>query len=378
MALEKRTATADDLAKDTSTPFRVALESLGAEFALYDGVLWADHFGDIAREYRSQREDVGVFDASPIVKWRVRGRDASVAVQRFHTNCVAQMEIGRVRYGALCDQEGLVIDDGMVFRLSEQEFWLMTNKNCHAPHFASATSDLDEVSIEDITRSLPHLMLQGPRSRDALAAVSDANLDALEYFWIHPKPVRVAGIPVWVSRTGVSGELGYEIFCAPEDAAVLLKGLVDHTSAVPYGAHVVETSRIECGVIVTGTDYIPHSYTPFDLGLGRLVAFDQDFIGRRALAQRGEGSRWCVATLQLPTEELPAYGTPLIRDGAPVGTLTSPTVSPIAGPIALAVIEADLASPGTPLQVGAGSDRVEATVRDTHPAYDPGKLRRRA
>jgi len=360
------------------TPFHDVMVELGAEFTELFGSLWPDHFGDVDAEYRAQREAFGVMDASPINKWEFRGPDATAAAQRVHTNNIVGAAIGQVRYGAFCDADGRTIDDGTVFKLADDHLWVMTNKDTRAEHFADATKDLD-VQIESITEHLPHLFFQGPGSRDALGALTDVDLSKLGWFRFLPEQVTVAGIPVWLSRTGVSGELGYEFFCRPEDAPDLLRNVVRETGARPYGLTAIETVRIESGVIVTDTDYPEHTYTPYDLSLDHLVDLRREFLGRDALASRGPDARTHrMTTLRLESDELPAYGTAVTRDGKQVGTLTSPTLSPIAGPIALAIIEAPLAVPGTRLDVTTDDGQIAAVVHESHPAYDPEKKRPRS
>lgn len=360
------------------TPFHDVMAELGAEFTELFGSLWPDHFGDVDAEYRAQREGVGVFDASPINKWEFRGRDAVAAAQRVHTNNIIGAAVGQVRYGAFCDAEGRMIDDGTVFKLADDHVWVMTNKDTRAEHFAEATSDLD-VQIEYITADLPHLFFQGPGSRDALAAITDADLGRLGWFRFLPEQVTVAGVPVWLSRTGVSGELGYELFCRPDVAPDLLRGVLRETGARPYGLTAIESVRIESGIIVTDTDYPEHTYTPYDLSFDHLVDLRREFLGRDVLAAlEPQPRRYRMTTLRLDTEELPEYGTPVTRDGDQVGTLTSPTMSPYAGPIALAIVEGPLATPGTRLEVSNGASSLGGVVHDSHPAYDPDKKRPRS
>lgn len=359
------------------TPFHDVMSEAGAEFTELFGALWPDHFGDLEAEYRAQREDVGVFDASPINKWEFRGRDAVVAAQRVHTNNIIGSDFGQVRYGAFCDDAGRMIDDGMVFKVSPELVWVMTNKNTRAEHFASSTSDLD-VEISYITPQLPHLFFQGPRSRDALAPITDADLSKLRYFRFLPEPVAVAGVPVWLSRTGVSGELGYELFCRPDDAPELLRRLLKKTGARPYGLSGIEPVRIEAGMIATDIDYPEHTYTPYDFSFDRLVDLGQEFVGRDALATlSSESPAFRFTTLRLDSKDLPEYRSDILHSGTTVGMLTSPTVSPHAGPIALAVVSTPLAVPGTRLEIADGPVTCGATVHTCHPAYDPEKRRPR-
>lgn len=360
------------------TAFHEATAALGAEYTELFGSLWPDHYGDVDAEYRAQRHGVAVMDASPINKWEFRGPDATAAAQRVHTNNVAGAAVGQVRYGAFCDDDGRMIDDGTVFKLAPDHLWVMTNKNSRAEHFAKATSDLD-VEITDITDELPHLFFQGPASREALSAITDVDLSALGWFRFLPEQVEVAGVPVWLSRTGVSGERGYEFFCRPDVATELLNNLIRETDARPYGLAAIETVRIESGIIVTDTDYPEHVYTPYDVSFDRLVDLRREFIGREVLATLEPAQRrHKMVTLSLDGDDLPDYGSALTHGGKIVGTLTSPTNSPIFGPIGLAILEAPLAEPGARVDVISRGETFGAVVHENFPAFDPEKKRPRS
>jgi glycine cleavage system aminomethyltransferase T len=161
-------------AESIRSPFYEIAASLGATFMEEGGWYWTESFGDAAAEYRGVREDLGVWDVSPLNKWEFRGPDALEAAQRLHTGNVLGLEVGQVRYGAFCDSEGLMVDDGTVFRL-EDRVWVMTNGSEHAEHFAETTSGLD-VEIEPVTMKMPHLGLQGPRAREAIAPICEADI----------------------------------------------------------------------------------------------------------------------------------------------------------------------------------------------------------
>ncbi len=142
--------------------------AMGATFMEDGGWFWTESFGDMDAEYRAVREDIGVWDVSPLNKWDFRGPDALEAAARLHTNGARGLKAGQVHYGAFCDADGLMVDDGTVFRFSDDHVWVMTNDRDHEEHFADVAHGLD-VHIEYIGRELPHLGLQGPSSPDALA-----------------------------------------------------------------------------------------------------------------------------------------------------------------------------------------------------------------
>jgi aminomethyltransferase len=358
------------------SPFYEPAAALGATFMEEGGWYWIDDFGDTDGEYRAVREDLGVWDVSPLNKWEFRGPDALAAAQRVHSNDILGLDVGQVRYGALCDEDGLMIDDGTVYRLADR-VWVMTNGSGHAEHFAQSSSGLD-VEIEAVTRSMPHLGLQGPRAREALAPVCAADLDGLKYFRFIPEPTTVGGVPCVVSRTGFGGELGYELFCRPEHAIDLWDVVVTQLQARPYGVGIVETLRVEAGLVVLDYDYEAHQRTPFDLSFDKMVAVGKrDFIGSRALATVAADPPKRFKTLVLDGDELPEYGAEVTVGGRPVGTLTSPAPSPPFGLLGLAVLDAAVAVDGTSVDVALGEGSVSATVAQLA-IYDPQKARPRA
>jgi aminomethyltransferase len=358
------------------TAFHDVIAPTAAGFMEEAGWWWVTGFGDPDGEYRAVREGVGVWDVSPLNKWEFRGADALEAAQRIHSNDILGMEVGQVRYGAFLDEDGLLVDDGTVFNHGDDHLWVCTNGLERQDYFADATKGLD-VSIAYIAPDLPHLQVQGPRSRDLLQGLTDADLGSLRYFRFLPDQVKVGGVPAWLSRTGFSGELGYELFIRPDQAEALWD-VITGAGAVPYGVDVVEPLRIEVGMIVTDYDYEAHQRSPYDLGLDRVVALDGEgeFMGKEALRAIGAAPPNRFKTLRLHGEELPEYGATVTKDGEEVGVLTSPATSPAYGPIGLAILRSDVAEDGTSLDVALGERTVGATV-DVLAIHDPEKRRPR-
>ena len=358
------------------SPFYDAAAAAGGTFMEEGGWYWTEGFGDADAEYRGVRHDLGVWDVSPLNKWEFTGPDALAAAQRLHTNDIAGLKVGQVRYGGFCDADGLLLDDGTVYRLDDR-VWVMTNGSGHAEHFAETTAGLD-VEISVVTGQMPHLGLQGPRAREALAPLCAADISGLGYFRFLPEPTRVGGVPCVVSRTGFGGELGYELFCRPEDAPALWTVVVEQMKARPFGVGVLESLRVEAGLIVLDYDYEAGQRTPYDLSLDKMVAIDRaSFLGRDALRAVAADPPRRLMTLRLEGEELPDYGAPVRREGARVGTLTSPAVSPRFGLLGLAVLDSEVATVGTLLEVALPEGAVAATV-DVLALYDPKKQRPRA
>jgi aminomethyltransferase len=363
------------MAEARETAFHPITSKTAAGFSDEAGWLWVTSFGDIDAEYRAIREGVGMWDLSPLNKWDVTGPDALEAVQRVHTANIVGMDRGQVRYGAFVDEDGRVVDDGTVFRFDDEHLWVCTNSNEREEYFASATKGLD-VEITYIAPDLPSMQIQGPKSRDLLRTITDVELDALRYFRFFPEQVEVGGVLVWLSRTGFSGELGYEVFLRAEHAGALWAA-VEGAGAVPYGADVIEPIRVEVGMIVTDYDYEPGTRTPFDLGLDRFVALHERNMGTEALRAVAADPPNRFVTIRLDGDELPEYGSAVTREGEEVGVLTSPAVSPRHGPIGLAILRKDAAAPGTQVSVAGPGGAISGTV-DVLSIDDPAKERPRS
>jgi aminomethyltransferase len=359
------------------TAFDRVQRDLGADFTDWEGWYWPNHFGDPVGEHHAVRRDVGVWDESPLRKWEFKGPDALAAADRVFTNDMLGLEVGQVRYGPFCDENGKMVGDGTVFKWGEDSAWVITALDSDLDHFQEVVSGMN-VQIEPVTERLPHVQLQGPRSREVLAGLCDANVEELGYFRFWPRQVSVGGVPAWVSRTGYSGELGYEIFCDPDHAESLWETLTG-AGAKPYGLAAVETLRIESGLIFIGYDYFQHETDPFDMSLDKVIRLDAgDFHGKAALEATAEDPPRRMVTLVVEGGDVPEYGATVTKDGGPVGTLTSPCESPtLEQVIGLAVLESRVAQKGERVEVAVGDGAVAATVADL-PIYDPDKRRPRS
>ena len=359
------------------TAFHDIQERRGATFLEEGGWNWSVSFGDADREYAAVRDGVGMWDVSPLNKWEFRGPDVLEAAQRVHSNDILGMQVGQVRYGAFLDEDGMLVDDGTVFKHADDHLWVMTNGMDRQEYFDDATKGLD-VSVEYIAESLPNMQVQGPRSRALMRTLTDADVDALRYFRFLPKQVKVGGVPVWLSRTGFSGELGFELFLRPEGADALWEA-VEAAGATPYGIEVIEPLRVETGMIVTDYDYEPHRRTPYDLGLDRVVALDAggEFMGKERLREIAVAPPNRFKTLRIDGDTLPEYGATITKNGEEVGTLTSPAISPRFGNLGIAILRTDVAAEGTTVDVALGGGTIGATV-DVLAIYDPQKRKARS
>jgi aminomethyltransferase len=242
------------------------------------------------------------------------------------------------------------------------------------------------VQIEDRTAEMPHLQVQGPKSRDVLGPITEgADVGALRYFRFIGEGVRVGGVPCWLSRTGYSGELGFELYCAPDDAEALWNAVLEPGrphGIRPIGLSAIETLRIESGLLFPDIDYFPHQTDPFEVRLDKVVKPDKpgDFVGRDALrAIAAEGTPRLLTTLRIDGDQVPEYGAPVTSDGREVGILRSPCQSPTFDMqvIGMAAIDRDLVRGGQRVEVALGDGAVGAAV-GPFPQYDTEKHRPRS
>lgn len=347
-------------------------------------------------EYNAIRQAAGVIDVSPLYKYVVRGRDATRLVDRILTRDATKIAVGQVVYACWCDEDGHVIDDGTVARLDETSYrWTAADPNLR--WFRMNAAGL-EVEIAETSETVAALALQGPLSRSVLEAVTGADWSDVRYF--RRRPATIGGVAIDVSRTGYTGDLGYELWIPAEHAVVVWDALFAAGAPFgirPVGLQALDVARLEAGLILIEVDYTSarqavideQRYTPEEIGLGRLVSFDKaPFVGMRALragAARG-GARRRLVGLQLDWDEFEAIHreaglVPAVPGatwraavpvydrvtGAQVGKATSGTWSPtLKRNIALGSVAARHAAPGTVLAiewtVEAIRRRVSATV----------------
>ena len=357
------------------------------------------------REYYAIRSAAALIDVSPLFKYMIRGPDAVRFLDRVVTRDVSRCAENQVLYTPWCDESGKVVDDGTLARLGEEEFRLTAAEpNLRWLHDNAVGFD---VTIDDISDSTAALALQGPTSREILKCVTDADVDALRFFRSTPADVR--GIPVTISRTGYTGDLGYEIWVDAENAEPLWDAVIDAGTSygiTPVGMLALDVARIEAGLILIDVDYVParraliesRKSSPFELGLGWTVKLDKEsFVGSGALSkERQDGPTWELRGLevdwialekvyaevglppQLPTV---AWRTsvPVYDGGRQIGYATSGCWSPILKKyIALAHLHSTHSRPGTTLEMEITVEhhrkRAGATVAET-PFFNPDRKR---
>jgi aminomethyltransferase len=359
-------------------------------------------------EYYSLRHAAGIMDISPLFKYEVSGPDAVAFLSRVMTKNIEDIPIGRAAYCCWCDDFGKIIDDGTVFRLDTDRLRVHTAEPMLA-WFGQFRRGFD-VILEDISADIAAVALQGPTSRDILKQVTDADLDALAYYNV--VTAQLDKLPVLISRTGYTGDLGYELWVDQTNALPLWDVLMSAGRSYllqPFGLDVLDIARIEAGLILNGVEFHNAAHcliesqksTPYELGLGWTVDLDRKpFCGQRALkAEQAAGPQLTLVGLELDWDEQEALfakqGLPVQvhpgawRSGVPVydnsgsrqiGKATSGTWSPlIKRNLALASIETPFAKTGATLKIEYTVEYRRETVTAvvaTTPFYNPEHKRR--
>jgi aminomethyltransferase len=353
------------------------------------------------REYAAIRNAAALLDVSPLYKYRIGGRDAARLLDRTITRDVTKLKVGQVYYTPWCDAAGKVVDDGTVSRLDAGTYRLTSADS--SLRWLHLNAGGMEVEIEDQSERVGALSLQGPLSRAILARVAATDLAALPYFRL--VATTIAGLPVTISRTGYTGDLGYEIWVDAAHAEALWDALIaagDGYGLTPAGVWALDIARIEAGLIMMDVDYYSAHHalieartsSPFEINLGWAVSATKGpYNGRAALAaERARGPRWSFVGLEVDwvsferlfaAHHLPPQipnvawraSAPVYRGGFQVGYATSGCWSPLLKQsLALAHVDSAHAAPGTTLQlevtVEHRRERADVTVRRL-PFFDP-------
>lgn len=359
-------------------------------------------------EHLNTRLNVGMQDLSTMGEVDIKGPGAERLVNRLLVNDVMDMHPGQVRYSTICNDEGLIVDDVTAYKFSDEHFMIVTSSG---PRKESARWIAEHAAgmsayVTDLTGAIGLLTVQGPRSRDFLLSVAqNADLENLRFFWFTPGIIN--GTELLISRSGYTGELGYELYVPAEETAVLWEYLLQQGKEFglkPYGVEAMQSLRIEKSLPLYGPD-MDGSQTPFHVGLNRWIRFDKrEFVGREALLRyqdMGLDQRWVGLVLEneVPaTNNDPIYSIADISTvrqkmftgseagasfdpqtvGSPVGRVTSSAKGHSVGKmLALGYVNVSHSWPGAKLLVVVNGRSVLATVAPT-PFFDPQGIRLRA
>ena len=348
---------------------------------------WMDLFGywaptevtDTQEEYRAVRETAGLMDFTMLRKVDLDGEGALELVNSIVTRDVSTLTPGRIAYGALADEDGKMVDDcTTMMRAADRIRFCGANDRDY--EIFSAAAEGSEIVVREFTDDMPHLCLQGPRSREILQGLTDSDLSNAAFpYYTFREDVQIAGIPIFMTRLGYTAELGYELWVDRDRALELWDALVE--AGAPQGMKVIgmvalDLFRIEGGFIIGGVEYDP-TVSPYECGLGWSVDLDKgEFQGKEGLARDREATNLRLTSVVLEGGGDEASGAPLWAGEEEVGLVTQAVVSPYLGgkTLGLAKIAKDLNRPGQSVLAQVGDDQVPGEVV-SHPVYDPERKR---
>jgi aminomethyltransferase len=314
------------------TAFNDIHRSLGAKLVEFGGFEMPVQYTGIIQEHLAVRKRVGVFDVSHMGEFEVTGKDALAFLQLMTINDVSKLEEGRAQYSAMCYDDGGIVDDLLVYNCGDR-YMLVVNASNTKKDFEWLKSHLaGEVDLRDVSDATSLLAVQGPQSLVVLQKLTDVSLSALEYY--HFTRGKLAGVPMLISRTGYTGELGFELYFDADAAAAqkVWKAVFDAgkgSNIAPIGLGARDTLRLEMGYCLYGND-IDQTTHPLEAGLGWITKLNKgEFIGKSPLVKaKQEGMKRKLVGFTLPEKAVARHGYALSVNGSQVGQVTSGTFSP--------------------------------------------------
>lgn len=371
------TAIGQDLKR---TPLHEEHEALGGKMVPFAGFAMPVQYPTgIMKEHQAVRTAAGLFDVSHMGEFEVRGPQALDLVQHLLTNDATRLAVGQAQYTVLCKPDGTALDDCILYRFPDHYMVVVNAGNLEKDRrwFQQAAKGFD-VEFTDRSEEIGLLALQGPKAQEILGRLTDTDLGAIRFY--HFAEGAVAGKPATISRTGYTGEDGFELYLAAGDAARVWRALLEAGAPddlIPAGLGARDSLRLEVGYILYGND-LDERRTPLEAGLGWVVKLDKgDFVGAEALRrQKTEGPRERLAGFVMKERAFPRHGYEIRVDGVPAGEVTSGVLSPSIGKgVGLAYLPAESAKPGTAIEVVIRDRPVPADVVKP-PFYTGGSLRR--
>ena len=336
----------------------------GARLVDFAGWEMPVQYQGVIEEHRAVRTAAGLFDVSHMGEVRVQGPGAEAFLQRLTPNDVSKLAPGRAHYSGLLTDQGTYVDDLLIYRLGAEEFLVVVNASNAERDFEWIASRAGEgVRVTNESDRWALIALQGPKAVEILRPLATSGAMDLKYYGFLQG--EVAGRPALISRTGYTGEDGFELYVAPEDAPAIWRRLLE-AGALPAGLGARDTLRLEASMALYGHE-IDESTTPFEAGLAWVVKMNKgDFLGREALAaQQAEGPRRKLVGFEVQGRGIARQGHEVKADGQVVGSVTSGTWSPsFEKAVGMAYVPAELSAPGTPLEIDVRGRALSAVVAD--------------
>jgi aminomethyltransferase len=362
------------------TPLYDVHLGLGAKMVPFAGYeMPVQYPAGITAEHHAVREVAGLFDVSHMGEFLVRGPQAIDLVQRVSVNDAASLVVGQCQYSAMCAEDGGIRDDLVIYRM-RNHFMLVVNASRREEDWAwiSEHSEGLDVALEDRSDDMGLLALQGPRAQEMLDSLTDVDLDGIAYY--HFAEGSVAGCSATISRTGYTGEDGFELYVAEGDTLAVWSAVLERgrgAGLLPSGLGARDSLRLEVGFALYGNE-LDEEHTPLASRLGWVVKWDKgEFCGRDVLVRQKEaGVPERLVGIRLTERGFPRPGYPFVHDGHEVGSVTSGTLSPSLGyGIALGYVPAELSSPDTQMGVRVRDEVIPGVVVRL-PFYTEGSVRR--
>jgi aminomethyltransferase len=362
------------------TPLYEAHVALGGKIVPFAGFhMPVQYPSGITAEHQAVRTAAGLFDVCHMGEFILKGPQALDLIQKITVNDASKVAVGQVQYSAMCLEDGGIIDDLLVYRAADH--WMLvvnaSNKEKDLAWVQEHAGAFD-VEVVDASDDTALLAIQGPKAAGIVQSLTDARLEDIGYYKFAPGAVaRVEGI---ISRTGYTGEDGFELYVPAEGGMDLWDALMEAgagSGLIPTGLGCRDSLRLEMGYSLYGND-LDEDHTPLESGLGWITKLNkEDFVGRRALvAQKEAGVTRRLVGLKLTDRGFPRHGYPVVANGKDVGEVTSGVVSPSLGVgVAMGYVPPDLASPGTEVGIRI-RDKVIPAVVHKPPFYTGGSIRR--
>jgi glycine cleavage system T protein (aminomethyltransferase) len=358
------------------TPLYDTHKALGAKLVPFAGWEMPVQYAGILAEHHAVRTGAGVFDVSHMGEFEVTGPDRNALVNRVTCNDVAALEPGGVQYSAILTPEGTFVDDCTVYRFEDKLMIVVNASNVARAweHIVKQKGGAN-VRLKDISDEVGLLALQGPGAQVLLQPLADRRLDDIGYY--HFQVGKIAGAQCFISRTGYTGEDGFELYCRDRDTVAVWQALTG-AGAKPIGLGARDSLRLEMGYALYGND-IDDTITPLEAGLGWIVKLDKGapFMGDKALRdQKARGVTRKLVGFKLEGRGIPRHGYPVYCEGREVDVVRSGTMSPSLGqPIGTTYLPAAAAKPGTRFEVEIRGERIPAEVVK-RPFYTNGSVKK--
>ncbi len=351
------------------TPLYERHRALGARLVEFGGWEMPVQYSGILEEHRTVRERAGLFDVCHMGEFRVEGAGALDFLQRLVPNNVARLTDNQALYTQILRPDGGTLDDLIIYRMAADRYMVVVNAGTMEKDwawFSEHVAGQTDVTLTNISAETGLIALQGPRAQAILQPLTQTPLADIAYY--HSQPGEVAGIPCVISRTGYTGEDGFELYCSAEQVGALWDKLLDAgkpEGLLPAGLGARDTLRLEAGYCLYGHE-LTEDITPLEAGLGWTVKLDKgvDFIGRDALvAEKAQGLRRKLVGIELTERGVPRADYPMLQGGEPVGALTSGVMAPTLGkPIGMGYMRSGDKAPGSIVAIEIRGKQVPAVI----------------